>query len=430
MSASTAQQPTPTDVRKVALASLVGTTIEWYDFFIYALAAVIVFRSQFFPGTSELAGTLAALGTFAVGFVARPLGGVLFGHIGDRIGRKMTLVTTLVTMGVATFLIGLLPTYEQIGVAAPVLLVVLRIAQGLAVGGEWGGAVLISVEHAPEARRGFYGAFPQLGVPLGLITSNLVFLVLALTMPTEQFMAWGWRIGFLISALLVVVGLYVRLRVSESPEFSAARATASLRLPIVSVVRDHWRQVLCSAAIFSGISAMGYMCATFAIQYGTATLGIANTFLILAVIVGAIVEVPLSLYFSAKSDRIGRHRMIVYGAFAALVAAILFLPVMATAVPALVFLAMFFARISGSPMYGPAAAVAAGAFPVEVRYTGASIGYQFGAIAGGALAPIIATLILASPAGVWGVSVYLTAMVAITGVGAYAAGRLAARQPA
>jgi MFS family permease len=333
-------------------------------------------------------------------------------------------------MGVATFLIGLLPTYEQIGVAAPVLLVVLRIAQGLAVGGEWGGAVLISVEHAPEARRGFYGAFPQLGVPLGLITSNLAFLVLALTMPTEQFMAWGWRIGFLISALLVVVGLYVRLRVSESPEFTAARETASMRLPIVSVVRDHWRQVLCAAAIFSGISAMGYMCATFAIQYGTTALGIANTFLILAVIVGALVEVPLSLYFSAMSDRIGRHRMIVYGAFAALVAAIGFLPVMATAVPALVFLAMFFARISGSPMYGPAAAVAAGAFPVEVRYTGASIGYQFGAIAGGALAPIIATLILASPAGVWGVSVYLTAMVAITGIGAYAAGRLAVRQPA
>ncbi|TWF78855.1 fucose permease [Pseudonocardia hierapolitana] len=429
MSASTAQ-PTPTDVRRVALASLVGTTIEWYDFFIYALAAVIVFRSQFFPGTSELAGTLAALGTFAVGFVARPLGGVIFGHIGDRIGRKMTLVTTLVTMGVATFLIGLLPTYEQIGVAAPILLIVLRIAQGLAVGGEWGGAVLISVEHAPEARRGFYGAFPQLGVPLGLITSNLVFLVLALTMPNEQFMAWGWRIGFLISALLVVVGLYVRLRVSESPEFAAARETPSMRLPIVSVVRDHWRQVLCAAAIFSGISAMGYMCATFAIQYGTTALGIANTFLILAVIVGATVEVPLSLYFSAMSDRIGRHRMIVYGAFAALVAAIGFLPVMATAVPALVFLAMFFARISGSPMYGPAAAVAAGAFPVEVRYTGASIGYQFGAIAGGALAPIIATLILASPAGVWGVSVYLTAMVAVTGLGAYTAGRLAARQPA
>jgi MFS family permease len=429
MSTPTAQA-TPTDVRKVALASLVGTTIEWYDFFLYALAAVIVFRSQFFPGASPLAGTLATLGTFAVGFVARPLGGVVFGHIGDRIGRKMTLVTTLLTMGVATFLIGLLPTYEQIGAAAPVLLVVLRIAQGLAVGGEWGGAVLISVEHAPEARRGFYGAFPQLGVPLGLITSNLAFLILAGVLPNEQFMAWGWRIGFLISALLVVVGLYVRLKVTESPEFAAVRETAPTRLPIVSVVRDHWRQVLCGTAIFAGISAMGYMAATFAIQYGTATLGLANTFLILAVIVGAVVEVPLSLFFSAKSDSFGRHRMIVYGAVVAGIAAIFFLPVMATAVPALVFLAMFFARIAGSPMYGPAAAVAAGAFPVEVRYTGASIGYQFGAFAGGALAPIIATLILASPAGVWGVSLYLTAMVAVTGLGAYFAGRLAARQPA
>ena len=428
MSSSTAQSP-PTDVRRVALASLVGTTIEWYDFFLYALAAVIVFRSQFFPGASPLAGTLATLGTFAVGFIARPLGGVVFGHIGDRIGRKMTLVTTLVTMGVATFLIGLLPTYEQIGVAAPILLVVLRIAQGLAVGGEWGGAVLISVEHAPENRRGFYGAFPQLGVPLGLITSNLAFLILAAVMPNEQFMAWGWRIGFLISALLVVVGLWVRLKVTESPEFVAARETASMRLPIVDVVRNHWPQVLCGTAIFAGITAMGYMAATYAIQYGNTTLGLANTFLITAVIVGAVVEIPVSLYFSALSDRVGQHRMIVYGAISAGIAAIFFLPLMATAIPVVVFLAMFWARISSSPMYGPAAAAAAGVFPVEVRYTGASIGYQFGAIAGGALAPIIATLILASPAGVWGVSIYLTAMVALSGVGAYVAGRLVAREP-
>jgi MFS family permease len=428
MSASTAQ-PTPTDVRKVALASLVGTTIEWYDFFLYALAAVIVFRSQFFPGASPLAGTLATLGTFAVGFVARPLGGVIFGHIGDRIGRKMTLVTTLVTMGVATFLIGLLPTYDQIGAAAPILLVVLRIAQGLAVGGEWGGAVLISVEHAPANRRGFYGAFPQLGVPLGLITSNLAFLILAAVMPNEQFLAWGWRIAFLISALLVIVGLWVRLRVTESPEFTAARETVSMRLPIVDVVRGHWPQVLCGIAIFGGITAMGYMAATFAIQYG-GTLGLATSFLILAVLAGAVAEIPLTLYFSARSDRIGQHRMIVYGAVVSGVAAIFFLPTLATGIPALVFLSMFLTRISGSAMYGPAAAAAAGVFPVEVRYTGASIGYQFGAIFGGALAPIIATLILASPAGVWGVSAYLTAMVALSGFGAYTAGRLAARQPA
>ena len=420
----------PTNVRRAALAGLVGTTIEWYDFFIYALAAVIVFRSQFFPGASPLAGTLAALGTFAVGFLARPLGGVIFGHIGDRVGRRTTLVATLLTMGTATFLIGLLPTYDQIGAAAPVLLVVLRIAQGLSVGGEWGGAVLISVEHAPESRRGFYGAVPLLGVPLGLITSNLVFLILAATMSNEQFLAWGWRIAFLISGLLVVVGLYVRLKITESPEFAAARDTAPTGLPIVSVLRDHWPQVLCGTAIFAGITALGYTIATFAIQYGTTTLGLASSFMILAVLVGAVVEIPLSLYFSALSDRIGRHRMIVYGVVVTGIVAIFFLPLLATAIPAVVFLTVFLARIAGTPMYSPAPAVAAAAFPVEVRYSGASIGYQFGSIFGGALAPIIATLILASPAGVWGVSVYLTAMVALTGVGAYVSGRLAARQPA
>ena len=421
----------PPELRRAALASLVGTTIEWYDFFIYALAAVIVFRSQFFPGASPLAGTLAALGTFAVGFLARPLGGLIFGHIGDRVGRKTTLVATLVTMGTATFLIGLLPTYDQIGTAAPVLLVVLRIAQGLSVGGEWGGAVLISIEHAPESRRGFYGAVPQLGVPLGLITSNLAFLILAATMSNEQFLAWGWRIAFLFSAVLVVVGLYVRLKITESPEFAAARETAPLmRLPIVSVMRDHWPQVLCGVAIFAGITALGYTTATFAIQYGTTTLGLSSTFIILAVLVGAVVEVPLSLYFSALSDRIGHYKMIVYGVVVIAVVAIFFLPLLATAIPVIVFLTVFIGRIAGSPMYSPSPAVAAAAFPVEVRYSGASIGYQLGAIAGGALAPIIATLIIASPAGVWGVSVYLTAMVALTALGAYMSGRLATPRPA
>ena len=417
----------PTNVRRAALAGLVGTTIEWYDFFIYALAAVIVFRSQFFPGASPLAGTLAALGTFAVGFLARPVGALIFGHIGDRVGRKTTLVATLLTMGIATFLIGLLPTYDQIGAAAPVLLVVLRIAQGLSVGGEWGGAVLISIEHAPETRRGFYGAVPQLGVPLGLIISNLAFLILTATMSNEQFLAWGWRIAFLISALLVVVGLYVRLKITESPEFAAARETALMRLPIVSVVRDHWPQVLCGTAIFAGITALGYTTATFAIQYGTTTLGLSSTFIILAVLVGAVVEVPLSLYFSALSDRIGHYKMIVYGVFVIGIVAIFFLPLLATAIPVVVFLTVFIGRIAGSPMYSPSPAVAAAAFPVEVRYSGASIGYQLGAIAGGALAPIIATLIIASPAGVWGVSVYLTAMVALTALGAYMSGRLVLR---
>ncbi len=242
MSSPTAHtSKTPTDVRRVALASLVGTTIEWYDFFLYALAAVIVFRSQFFPGVSPLAGTLATLGTFAVGFVARPLGGIVFGHIGDKIGRKMTLVTTLVTMGVATFLIGLLPTYEQIGVAAPVLLVVLRIAQGLAVGGEWGGAVLISVEHAPEARRGFYGAFPQLGVPLGmLLASGVTALMTGVIAPGAAFLEWGWRVPFLLSIVLIGVGLFIRLRIMETPAFTQVKESGTeAPMPILDVLRTY-----------------------------------------------------------------------------------------------------------------------------------------------------------------------------------------------
>jgi metabolite-proton symporter len=420
----------PTDVRRVALASLVGTSVEWYDFFIYGLAAVIVFRAQFFPGASPLAGTLAALGTFAVGFVARPIGGVIFGHLGDRIGRKRTLVTTLVSMGVATFLIGVLPNFDQIGVAAPILLVVLRVVQGLAVGGEWGGAVLISVEHAPENRRGLYGSFPQLGVPLGLIASNLVFLVLAAVLTDEQFASWGWRIPFLISALLVAVGLYVRLKVTESPEFVATRATGSMRLPIVTVVRDHWPQVLCGIGIFAGITTMAYMAATYAIQYGTGTLGLASTFMISAVLVAALLEIPLTLYFSALSDRVGKHRMILFGAISTGIVAIVFLPLLATAIPLVVFVIVILGRTATAPMYGPSAAAAAGAFPVEVRYSGASVGYQLGSVLGGALAPIIATLLLASPAGVWGVSVYLVSMVALSGIGAYVAGRLASEQEA
>ncbi|GAA1327510.1 MFS transporter [Pseudonocardia xinjiangensis] len=441
MSSSTEYPPdapapaaTPAEVRRVAVASLVGTSIEWYDFFIYGLAAVIVFRGQFFPGASPLAGTLAALGTFAVGFLARPIGGVVFGHLGDRIGRKRTLVTTLVSMGVATALIGVLPNFAQIGVAAPILLVLLRVVQGLAVGGEWGGAVLISVEHAPENRRGLYGSFPQLGVPIGLITSNLVFLVLAATLSDEQFTSWGWRIPFLVSAALVAVGLYVRLKVTESPEFvaaaAAAKAAPSMRLPIITVARDHWPQVLCGIGIFAGITTMGYMAATFAIQYGTATLGLPNTFMISAVLVAALLEIPLSLYFSSLSDRIGRHRMILFGAVSTGLVAIVFLPLLATAVPVVVFIAVVLGRTGAAPMYGPSAAVAAEAFPVEVRYSGASIGYQLGSVLGGALAPIIATLLLASAAGVWGVSVYLTFMVVLAGIGTVVAGRLQARTAA
>jgi MHS family shikimate/dehydroshikimate transporter-like MFS transporter len=237
-------------IRKVAGASLIGTTIEWYDFFIYGTAAALVFPALFFPEFSETAGTLAAFATFGVGFFARPVGGIIFGHFGDRIGRKTMLVLTLTIMGVATTLIGLLPTYEAIGVAAPLLLVVLRFAQGLGVGGEWGGAVLMAVEHSPAEKRGFFGSWPQMGVPAGLILSNLIFLAVS-SLPEEQFTAWGWRIPFLLSIILVAVGLFIRLRIMESPAFRRVQETQTeARMPIVDVIRTYPKQVLLAAGAF------------------------------------------------------------------------------------------------------------------------------------------------------------------------------------
>ncbi|GAA4844991.1 MFS transporter [Actinomycetospora corticicola] len=411
--------------RKVALASLVGTSIEWYDFYIYGLAAVTVFAPQFFPGSSPLAGSLAAFGTFAVGFIARPIGGVLFGHLGDRVGRRNTLVITLVTMGLATFLIGLLPSYATIGVAAPVLLVVLRLVQGFAVGGEWGGAVLLSTEHAPGGKRGFYGSFPQLGVPIGLIASNAVFLVLTAGLSPEAFSSWGWRVPFLASALLVIVGLWVRLQVTESEEFTEVRSAGqSMVLPIAGVLRHHLPQVLCGIALFTGITGVGYMAATFSIQYGASAYGMPRTGLIAVVLVVAVIEVPIILWFSAAADRWGLSRTILGGAVATAVVMAVFLPLLASASLVLAAVAIAGARWGSAPMWGPSGALAAQAYPAEVRYSGASVGYQLGSITGGALAPILTTLLLASPLGMVGASVYLVAIVVLSGIGAVLAARL------
>ncbi|GLZ45426.1 MFS transporter [Actinomycetospora sp. NBRC 106375] len=416
------------EVRKVALASLVGTSIEWYDFYIYGLAAVTVFAPQFFPQVSSLTGTLAAFATFAVGFVARPIGGVVFGHLGDRIGRKATLVTTLVTMGAATTLIGVLPTYAAVGALAPVLLVVLRLVQGFAVGGEWGGAVLISVEHAPESKRGFYGSFPQLGVPIGLIASNAIFLVLAAALPRDAFGSWGWRIPFLLSALLVLVGLWVRLRIEESSEFVAARRTgSSMALPLASVLRHHFPQVLCGIAMFTGITGIGYMAATYVIQYGTSALGLPRAPLIAIVLVVAVLEVPLILWVSAGADRWGLSRTIVVGSVATAVVAAAFLPLLASGSLLLIALAVAGARWASAPMWGPSAALAAECYPTGIRYSGASVGYQLGSIVGGALAPIFTTLLLASPLGMPGAAAYLVVITVLSGIGALAADRLVRR---
>lgn len=413
------------DARRVAYASLIGTTIEWYDFFIYGLAAVLIFGPQFFPSSSDLAGTLAAFATFAVGFAARPVGGIIMGHLGDRIGRKKMLVFTLLTMGVATALIGVLPTYESIGVAAPILLILLRLAQGVAVGGEWGGAVLISVEHAPEGKRGFFGSFAQVGLSAGLILSNLAFLLLTLVTTREQFTEWGWRIPFLFSGVLVIVGFYIRSQVEESPEFAQRRDSGETEaMPIVAVLRTHWRQVLLSTALFSGLTAMGYIAAVYSVSYGTAELGLSSTFMLVVVLIAAVVELPAVLYFSAVSDRLGRARVIVWGSAASILVGLLFLPTLATGITVLVFVSVVVGRLVLTPLHGPSAAMAAESFPVEVRYSGASLGYQLGSIIGGALAPMIATVLVATSVGTWAVSIYLVAMMTLSGIGAYGLGRI------
>ncbi|MBL1100566.1 MFS transporter [Streptomyces coffeae] len=415
-------------LRRVAYASLVGTAIEWYDFFIYGLAVVLVFAPQFFPSSAPSAGALAAFATFAVGFAARPLGGIVVGHLGDRVGRKKMLVASLLMMGVSTTLIGMLPTYATAGALAPILLILLRLVQGVAVGGEWGGAVLISVEHSPEGKRGFYGSFTQVGLSVGLITSNLVFLTLSLTTTREQFAAWGWRIPFLFSGVLVLVGLYIRSQVEESPEFAARRNTArTLRLPIVAVLRTYWRQVLLITAMFSGLTAMGYIAAVYSVSYGTTRLGLSSTFMLVVVLAAAVIELPAVLYFSAASDRRGRSHVIIWGSAASVLVGLFFVPVLATGATVLVALAVVLGRLVLTPLSGPSAAMAAESFPVEMRYSGASIGYQLGSIAGGALAPLVATLLVASPAGTWGVSIYLVVLMAVSGLGAYGLGRIGAR---
>lgn len=265
--------------RKVVAASFIGTTFEWYDFFIYASAAALVFGPLFFPNVSDFAGTLAAFSTFAVGFLARPLGGVIVGHFGDRIGRKAMLVFCLLCMGIATIVIGLLPTYAQIGIWAPILLVVMRIFQGIGVGGEWGGAVLMAVEYAPPNRRGLYGGFVQIGTPAGLILANLAFLSVVTFVPPEHFMTWGWRVPFLLSSVLVIVGLVIRLRLEETPVFAEAKAKASKtaeRVPVAAVLRSHWKSVLAGGLTMSAPAMIGYIMIAYLLSYGVTQLGVSR----------------------------------------------------------------------------------------------------------------------------------------------------------
>nr|WP_243788842.1 MFS transporter [Saccharopolyspora gloriosae] len=376
----------------MALASLIGTTIEWFDFFIYGTAAALVFNKLFFPEFDPLMGTLASFATFAVGFIARPLGGVLFAHFGDRHGRKPVLVLSLLLMGVATVLMGVLPTYETIGVAAPLLLTLLRFAQGLGVGGEWGGAALMAVEHAPAHRRGFYGSWPQIGVPAGLLLGNLTFSALSASVSDAEFLAWGWRVPFLCSAVLIVIGFFIRLRISESPVFEqAARSEPHSRTPVLDVLREHPRIVALAAGSFLATNATFYVGTTWIVSYATTSLDYERTSILNANALLSFVDIPLMLAFGLLSDRIGRRGMSMAGMAGLAVFAVPYFLLVDSGSIMLFLMGGIVVQVCRTAVYGPQSAYFSELFSTRFRYSGASLAYQLAAILGGGLAPMICT---------------------------------------
>jgi len=410
-----APSPTPASTRRVVLASFVGTTIEWYDFFLYGTAAALVFNKLFFTNLEPLAGTMAAFGTYAVGFFARPLGGIVFGHYGDKIGRKSMLVTTLMLMGVATVLIGLLPTYNQIGVWAPILLVVLRFVQGFGVGGEWGGAVLMAVEYSRPGRRGFHASWVQAGVPVGMLLANGVFMLVS-RMEETAFLSWGWRIPFLLGVLLLGVGMFIRLKIMESPVFTQAKAEdPGPAVPILAVLRDHPRNVILAMGARFAENAFFYIFTVLVLSYGSQQLGMGKEGLLNAVMLGSAAQLVAIPFFGALSDKLGRRPVYLGGAFFLLLFAFPFFWLIGTREPALVILAVVIGLIGHSAMYGPQAAFFSELFGTRVRYSGASLGYQLASPLAGGLAPLIATALLSWSAGApWPVAVYLIGMAVIT----------------
>ena len=379
--------------RKVLLASFIGTTFEWYDFFIYASAAALVFAPLFFPDVSDLVGQLAAFSTFAVGFIARPIGGLVVGHFGDRVGRKSMLVFCLLSMGIATVLIGCLPTYHDIGIWAPILLVVLRIFQGIGVGGEWGGAVLMAVEYAPPNRRGLYGGFVQIGTPAGLILANIAFLGALALVPEDQFLVWGWRVPFLLSAILVIIGLVIRLQIEETPIYASAkrRDTSGERLPILEVLKSHWRPVITGGLAHSSTTMIGYVLIAYILSYGVGVLGMAKSTMVTLVLVASAVWLLTCLIFAAWSDRLGRRRIYIAGSIAALSWVFPFFLLIDTMNVWLMGVALIGLALALAAMYSPIAALLSELFPTRVRYTGNSLSYQVGTLLGGAFVPVIAT---------------------------------------
>jgi metabolite-proton symporter len=404
---ATAVSPDQRSVRRAVAGSFVGTAIEWYDFFIYGTAAALVLGPQFFPSGSDLAGTLAAFATLAVGFLARPFGGAIMGHFGDRSGRKSMLVVSMLLMGTATVGIGLLPTYATIGVWAPILLVLLRFVQGIGVGGEWGGAVLMATEHAPRGKAGLYGSAPQMGVPAGVVLANVVYLLCSNLMSEQQFLAWGWRVPFLLSITLVAVALWIRLGVVESPAFRAAAAEQRItRVPLLDVVTRSWRTVLLAGGTFIATNGIAYVFMVYVLSYGTTELGFDRSTMLTLLIASCpvwMLGMGLSAYLS---DIVGRRRVYVTSTVALLVVSAVFFTLVDTrSIPVLLVAMLALAFVLGCTV-GPQSALFAELFPAHLRYSGASLGYQVGAILGGGIAPFMATWLYARFGSTLAISAY------------------------
>jgi metabolite-proton symporter len=399
----------------VAVASAIGTTIEWYDFFIYGTAAATVFGPRFFPQVSPAAGTLAAFATFGAGFIARPIGGIVMGHFGDRVGRKSMLVWSLMLMGFSTLGIGLLPDYEQIGLWAPALLLVCRLVQGFALGGEWGGAVLMSVEHAPAEQRGFYGSIVALGLPAGIILSNAVFLGASLLVDPAEFLAWGWRVPFLASAVLVGVGLFIRVGLTESPAFADIRRRDDVRRsPVLDVMRNNMRAVLLAAGSYVGISTLGYLVLVYYVSYATGVLGMPLPTVLTLLLVAACLFAVAVVAFARWSDRVGRRRVMLWGNAALVVWAALFFPLLDTGSVPVVALALCGMLIIQGAYIGTQPAVFAELFPAAVRYSGTSLGNTLATIAGGAPAPFIAAALYETTGSSLAIGVYGTVLALVS----------------
>jgi metabolite-proton symporter len=409
-----------TPLTRVIAASLIGTAIEWYDFFLYGAAAALVFNKLFFPSFDPLVGTLLAFATYAVGFVARPVGGIVFGHFGDRIGRKKLLMWSLVLMGIATMLIGLMPGYARIGVWAPIGLIVLRVFQGFAVGGEWGGAVLLAAEYGDAKRRGFWASWPQAGVPLGSLLSAGILALMAGFQSEADFVAWGWRIPFLLSGLLVIVGWYIRNRVAETPMFekAIAEAEAPPKLPAMEVFRERPRAVLLGAGLRVGENIGYYILTVFSLTFLVDVASESRSLALDALLIGAAVQFVAIPLLAALSDRIGRRPVYAFGAFGLGIFAFLFFPMLASGNDALIILAIVVGLVLHASMYAPQAAFITELFPTRIRYSGVSIAYQLTAIFAGSLAPIIALWLYKDLHSSVPVSVYVAIACAISGISA------------